>query len=151
MTNEQEHLTFVYGWTSFALVVLICVWILKRSLLSLFYRSNYEACGDDQGIPFSNVPSISSYIPEVKSNVFPYALIAVDTNNINEELFEWKDPDKPFSYYDLTRDMRGIIKDRNIDVNSLFSKVQYWAQHQQVVVEQTDAGECREQYQGRLC
>ena len=87
-------------------------------------RRSYEACGDDQGIPFSEVAAISSYIPEVKSNLFSYPLLAVDTEGVDEELYEWKDAEKPYSYYDLTRDARKMLQNR--DVKHLFSTVSHW-------------------------
>mmetsp|Transcript_27370 Transcript_27370/g.65782 ORF Transcript_27370/g.65782 Transcript_27370/m.65782 type:complete len:1071 (-) Transcript_27370:1369-4581(-) len=129
MTKEQELLTSFYGWTSFVLVVAVLLWIIRISIRAIFYRKNYESCGEDQGIPFSDVPSISSYVPEVKSELFSYPLLAVDTDGIDEELYEWKDPDKPYSYYDLTRDARQILNDSKIPddgIKSHFSTVKHW-------------------------
>ena len=132
MTKEQELLTSFYGWTSFVLVVAVLLWIIRISIRAIFYRKNYESCGEDQGIPFSDVPSISSYVPEVKSELFSYPLLAVDTDGIDEELYEWKDPDKPYSYYDLTRDARQILNDSKIPedgIKSHFSTVKHWPQN----------------------
>eukprot|EP00546_Thalassionema_frauenfeldii_P014586 CAMPEP_0178929534 /NCGR_PEP_ID=MMETSP0786-20121207/20660_1 /TAXON_ID=186022 /ORGANISM="Thalassionema frauenfeldii, Strain CCMP 1798" /LENGTH=762 /DNA_ID=CAMNT_0020605815 /DNA_START=863 /DNA_END=3151 /DNA_ORIENTATION=- len=130
MTEEQEHLTTFYGWTSFGLVVLVCIWILRRAIPTLFYRANYEVCGKDQGIPFSSVVSISSYVPQVKSSIFPYPLLAVNTEDVDEELYEWKDPEKPYSYYDITRDASQVLKDHMMpeeEIQSLFSRIKHWS------------------------
>lgn len=130
MTEEQEQVTSVYGWTSFALVVAVCIFILKRSVYNFMYRSRYKACGEDQGIDFSEVATISSYIPQVQSDLFPHPLLAVDTDDVDEELYEWKDPDKPYSYYDVTRDAREVLSGAetlsNKDFNSLFSQIKHW-------------------------
>eukprot|EP00804_Cyclotella_cryptica_P030223 CCRYP_017102-RC/>CCRYP_017102-RC protein AED:0.04 eAED:0.04 QI:2568/1/1/1/0.5/0.4/5/945/205 len=116
MSNEQKLLTSLYGWSSFVLVLCTLLWITSISVRTFIYRANYEACGKDQGIPFSDVAAISSYIPEVRSGIFSYPLLAVDTDHVDEELYEWKDPDKPHSYYDLTRDARQILKDVRSEV-----------------------------------
>ncbi|KAL3776039.1 hypothetical protein HJC23_009665 [Cyclotella cryptica] len=128
MSNEQKLLTSLYGWSSFVLVLCTLLWITSISVRTFIYRANYEACGKDQGIPFSDVAAISSYIPEVRSGIFSYPLLAVDTDHVDEELYEWKDPDKPHSYYDLTRDARQILKDVRSEgeIRSLFSKVKCW-------------------------
>lgn len=128
MTSEQELLTRIYGWSSFVLVAATLLWIISISIRAMLFRSNYEACGNDQDVPFSDVPTISSYIPEVRSHLFSYPLLAVDTDNVDPELYEWKDPDRPYSYYDLSRDARTVLDGiRSEDeVKSLFSSVTHW-------------------------
>eukprot|EP00580_Thalassiosira_gravida_P016537 CAMPEP_0201659950 /NCGR_PEP_ID=MMETSP0494-20130426/2690_1 /ASSEMBLY_ACC=CAM_ASM_000839 /TAXON_ID=420259 /ORGANISM="Thalassiosira gravida, Strain GMp14c1" /LENGTH=774 /DNA_ID=CAMNT_0048137655 /DNA_START=1861 /DNA_END=4185 /DNA_ORIENTATION=+ len=129
MSKEQELLTTVYGLTSLFLLIGVCLWIIKISIHSMIFRSNYETCGKDQGIPFSDVATISSYVPEVKSDVFSYPLLAVDTEDVDDELYEWKDPDKLYSYYDLTRDAREILKETMMPedkIKSLFSTIKHW-------------------------
>lgn len=128
MTNEQELLTRIFGWSSFALVIATLSWILIISVQTMLFRSNYEACGDDQGIPFSEVPVISSYIPEVRSDLFSYPLLAVDTDDVDEELYEWKDAERPYSYYDLSRDAQTVLNGAKSkdEIKTLFSSVTYW-------------------------
>lgn len=128
MTSEQELLTRIYGWSSFVLVVMASLWIISISVRAMLFRSNYVACGDDQDMPFSDVPAISSYIPEVRSDLFSYPLLAVDTDHVNQDLFEWKDPDRPYAYYDLSRDACTVlngVKTRD-EIKSLFSSVAHW-------------------------
>ena len=110
------------------LVIGTLLWIIAISVRRMLFRSNYESCGDDQGIPFSDVPSISSYIPEVRSPLFSYPLLAVDTNHLDEDLYEWKDNDRPYSYYDLSRDACNVLKGTRSEdeIKSLFSSVTYW-------------------------
>jgi len=133
MTEEQEILTMVFGWTSFFLVIGVSLWIMKAAIRTIFFRSNTETCGDDQGIPFSDVAAISSYVPEVKSDLFSYPLLAVDTNDVDEELYEWKDPDKPYSYYDLTQDAMQLLEESMLpedEVKALFSTMNHWPPNQ---------------------
>ena len=100
-----------YGWTSLFLVAGVFLWWIFPSIHAVFYRSRYKSRGEDQGICFSDVATVSSYVPEVKSKLFSYPLLAVNTGHVDEELYEWNDPDKPYSYYDLTRDAREVLKD----------------------------------------
>jgi len=154
MTEEQEHLTSFYGWTSFALLLAVCLWILRRAVQTMIYRSHYAPCGEDQGISFSNVAAISSYVPEVKSDVFPYPLVAVDTDDVDEELYEWKDPEKPYSYYDLTRDANEILKEKLLpekEVKSLFSRIKHWPPNQDEYISGQEV-DLEEQYlESKLC
>ena len=63
MTPEQETVTTVYGWNSVLVILLIILRFIYNwfhAILNLF-RSSYEPTGHDQGINFSDVPSISLY------------------------------------------------------------------------------------------
>ena len=153
MTNDQERLNVIYGWTSLLIAIGACMYVsirfakyIKsrvhnayqvRMFLHVFTNWNnhfyyIQAIGEDQGIAFSQVASISSYIPQVKSDEFPYPLIAFDTlkDGISEDLFEWKDPEKPYLYYDMTKDVKDVFMGTgsSLDVNSkcLFSRVKHW-------------------------
>jgi hypothetical protein len=56
---------------------------------SLLATVRYQAVGDDQNIPFSEVGSRNAYIPEVNSPLFSYPLIACDSDDIDPELYDW--------------------------------------------------------------
>jgi hypothetical protein len=56
-----------------------------------------------------DVPSISTYVPQITSNVFAYPLFACNICNIPEELFDWNNLDHPHSYYNLTRDAGRVV------------------------------------------
>ena len=116
---------------------------MNKSKLIIFAL---QAIGDDQGIAFSQVASISSYIPQVKSDEFAYPLLAFDTSKdaISEDLFEWKDPEKPYLYYDVTKDVKNVFMGAvtSLDVNSsncLFSSVKHWPPQKDV--SKNDEGE----------
>jgi hypothetical protein len=60
--------------------------------------------------------------------LFSYPLLVVDTDDVDEELYEWKDPERPYSYYDLSRDAQTVlngVKSKD-EIKSLFSSVAYW-------------------------
>lgn len=137
MTKDQESLNVIYGWTSLFIVIGACLYIAIRFLKYVKKKNNndsYESIGDDQGIAFSHVASISSYIPQVKSDYFPYPLLAFDTSynsNINEDLYEWKDPEKTYSYYDITKDVKEVFMGTLLSPEKylskcVFSRVKHW-------------------------
>jgi len=131
MTKEQETLTKIYGWTSVAVLFGVVV-IFSSQFVQYFknmFRSTYVASGDDQSINFSDVPSISAYIPQVNSTMFPYPLIAADIDGLDEELFDWNDSDHPFSFYDLTRDTEELLQRYPINKDSskhVFTRIRHW-------------------------
>lgn len=129
MTPDQEDVTTIFGWTSVAIsavVIIKFVWGWVEQAQSLF-TSSYSAVGDDQNIPFSQVTSRSAYIPQVYSPMFPYPLIACDSDAVDEELYDWADPDRPFAFYDLTKDAMKLLKGMVLSHNVGFTKVKYWA------------------------
>ena len=102
-----------------------CSWNCSH-FLNILYT---QASGDDQSINFSDVPSISAYIPQVNSTMFPYPLIAADIDGLDEELFDWNDSDHPFSFYDLTRDTEELLQRYPINKDSskhVFTRIRHW-------------------------
>jgi hypothetical protein len=76
------------------------------------------------------VPSISTYVPQVASNVFPYPLFACNIDGIDEELFDWTDSDRPHSFYDLTKDADEVLRGLDISHKHVFSTLSHWPQKQ---------------------
>lgn len=60
------------------------------------------------------------------SNVYAYPLFACRIEGIPEELFDWKDPDHPFSFYDLTIDAEELIRGMNMEGKTVFSTLSWW-------------------------
>ena len=128
MTSDQEIVTDIYGWSAIGVLLIV--------LLSFFYtwyhgfmglfRGTYEVRGEDQGINFSDVPSINSYVPEVESPVFSYPLLACHIDNIDKDLLEWTDPDRPHSFYDLTRDAEVLLRGTDVSSKVVFSQIAHW-------------------------
>jgi hypothetical protein len=123
MTEDQESVVNVYGWTSLVVagsVILFFFSILLRAIARAF-SVGYKPVGEDQGIAFSTVPSISAYVPQVSSPMYSYPLLACDTNGVDPDLFDWTDPDRPHSYYDLTMDADELIGDLSVHDKLVFS------------------------------
>jgi hypothetical protein len=128
MTYDQEIITDIFGWSSVGVVVII-LFSFARSWYNSFmhlFRGSYEACGDDMGINFSDVPSISSYIPEVQSPVISYPLLACHIDRIDTELLEWTDPDRPHTFYDLTKDAYVLLRGTDVSSKVVFSQIAHW-------------------------
>jgi len=130
MTEDQIISTTYFGWSAFAIVI----FILGRFLYLWYsgwkqlYISNYEPVGETQGIAWSEVDSRSAYIPQVGSPVFAYPLVACKTDGMDEELFDFKDPDRTYRYYDLTVDAEKLLS-ANSEIaknNKGFSIVKSW-------------------------
>ena len=47
---------------------------------------------------------------QVASDVFSYPLLACNSEAIDSSLYDWTDPDRPFSYYDLTIDAKELLE-----------------------------------------
>jgi len=128
MTPEQETVSNIYGITSLVvlgLVVLSFFWSIFQGFMGLF-KSSYSPCGAEQGINFSDVPSISSYVPQVESQVFSYPLLACSVDKIDVELLEWTDPDRPHSFYDLTKDAEFLLRGTDVSSIQVFSQIYHY-------------------------
>jgi hypothetical protein len=128
MTDDQEIVTNIYGWSSIGvagIVLISFVWGWYKGLRSLF-RGAYMAVGDDQTISFSGVPSIHGYIPQVESPVFSFPLLACNIDGIDKGLLDWTDPDRPHSFYDLTKDADVLLRGTDVSSKVVFSQVRHW-------------------------
>jgi len=133
MTDDQITMTTIFGWTSIAIlavVVLKFCWGWWSSIQAL-YESTYEPVGDDQNIPFSSVESRSAYIPQVVSPQFSYPLLACSSDSIDEELYDWVDPARKFSWYDLTKDASKLLEGIPHQNGAGFSIVKHWPPEEQ--------------------
>jgi len=131
MTSDQELVTQILGWTSVGVLVLISLrfaWFAKKYFVS-FFRSSYKPRGEDRGINFSSVKDISCYIPQASCDEFSFPLIAARVDDVDTGLFEWKDPDRSYEYYNITLDARKIMfgedKNKELPLN-VFSKVYHY-------------------------
>jgi len=128
MSPEQQDLSRLFGWTS---VGFICLVVLKF-LWGIFgrikreYVTDYDPCGEDQGIDWHDVDAISGYVPQVKSHLFSYPLVVCDCDLIGDRLFDWADPDHDYGYYDLTKDAEYILSGGTSLAKDAFDRVAYW-------------------------
>jgi len=112
MTVDQETVVTIYGWTSVGVMGIVCMSFLWAILLSVrsIFKGTYTPNGEDQAIGFSDVRSMSAFVPQVASDVFSYPLLACNSEAIDSSLYDWTDPDRPFSYYDLTIDAKELLE-----------------------------------------
>ena len=128
MTEDQETLTDIYGWTVVGVMsytLLGFIWGWWSAFMNLFYGS-YKSRGDDQNINFSDLDSASVYVPQVASPVYAYPLLACNIDGIDPELLDWTDPDRPYSFYDLTKDAEVLLKGMDVSGNVTFSQIAHW-------------------------
>lgn len=128
MTVEQEQLTGIYGWVSVGVVGLIGLFFLYRMLLSVkhLFDTSHKSTGNIRGRSFSQVKAISTYVPQVHSNLFTHPLLAVNIDRIDESTFDWSDPERSHSYYDLTRDAEQLMKDDEDMCHRSFGQIRHW-------------------------
>ena len=86
----------------------------------------HQPDGDIQGESFSQVETISSYIPQVASDHFTHPLLAVNIDYVDESIFDWSDPERSHSYYDLTRDAEQLLKGSEDVCHRAFSQIRHW-------------------------
>lgn len=129
MTEEQKQLTRIYGWVSVGVLGLICLNFLYygviKSIKNIFSAS-YKPDGQVQGQSFSEVDPISSFVPQVVSDHFTHPLLAVNIDHVDESIFDWKDPVRSHSYYDMTRDAEQLMKGNEDMCQSAFSQIRHW-------------------------
>jgi hypothetical protein len=116
MDDDQQRLAILFGWTSFAVIVLTggkFLFSLMGWIRGQFFNVNdvsissanlvakqketfdshkirvLQAPEDEQGIGFHDVRNIAGYIPQVRSGIFSYPLIACKCDTFGETLFDW--------------------------------------------------------------
>merc|ERR1711957_214048 len=108
------------GFLAGLLVVFVMMCMRRRCQLK------YRARGEDMGVNFSDVSTISSYIPQINSPMFAQPLVACSVTNLDKNLFDWSDPDRSYVYYDLTKDAEYLLQGLDIMESISFSQVSYW-------------------------
>jgi hypothetical protein len=54
-------------------------------------------------------------------------IIACDSSKIDEELYDWQDLDRGFSFYDLFLDAKKLLAGMEVSENVGFTQVRHWA------------------------
>jgi len=132
MTKDQELITDIFGYTSILVIGLVLLQLSVYAFKSFFdaFKGITRFHGQHFDIKFSEVRSRCAYIPQVTSTRFPHPLLATDIHDIDDELFEWSDPDKPHEFYSLHKDAIEILYGNNQDGQQLpdtcLSKVYHW-------------------------
>jgi len=155
MSDDQENISLVYGWTSVGLIVAFAVIAFGGALMKFIkslFKSVYSPVGQDQKIDFSSIRDIDGYIPQVRVGSYSYPLIACDIDDIDLTLIGWTDPGTSYDEYNVTFDVNhksisrktkiegstrkyGKLRnhkdfresaDYDEDVNPIFSVVKQW-------------------------
>jgi len=90
------------------------------------FSASYKPDGQVQGQSFSEVDPISSYVPQVVSDHFTHPLLVVNIDHVDESIFDWKDPVRSHSYYDMTRDAEQLMKGNEDMCQQAFSQIRHW-------------------------
>lgn len=130
MTSPQEQIVGIYGIVSVAVLGLVGAVFAYRifRLFQKLFSASYKPAGSDQGTHFSEVGTISSYIPQIKSEQFTYPLLAVNVDYVGQSIFDWSDPARSHSYYDLTRDADQLLKggENEETCYRAFGQIRHW-------------------------
>lgn len=129
MSPDQLITTTYFGWSAFAIVILVGLkyLFLWYQIYQSMSHTKYVPSGEINGKGYSEVEFISGYIPRVTSPMFSYPLIACNTAKIDDEYFEFTDPDRAYTYYDLTRDAKKLLASLDIGDPPGFTIVKSWA------------------------
>ena len=96
MDEEQEQISMIYGWTSFALVIGFLVITFGESMVNLFismFKGVYKEVGQDQ---------------QIRSG--PHFLLTCDIDDVDQSLIGWNEPDKSYDEYNLIFDQPYNLK-----------------------------------------
>ena len=135
MTSEQERLVNIYGVSSVLVVICVLTFFCYAAYnrIRKYFVGKYEPVGDDQGINYSDVKSISAYVPQVNSTVYSYPLLACDVKNVDPKVLGWTDPDRYHTYYDLTQDAKELLSTSNHSLldKEVFSRLAHYPPSQE--------------------
>lgn len=124
MTDSQEQLSRIYGWTCVVLLILYIVVVLGqrtlRAVISLV-SGVYEPRGCNQHKDFSSGIGIETfgYIPQLEVPGFSFPLLICNIDDIDVRLIGWKDPNC----------QNEVDEHRNYDNQNLIFDVPYVALH----------------------
>lgn len=108
MSDSQETLTSVYGWTAVALLVGFLVFFFGSSTINFllsWFRGIYHTSGQNQRIDFSTNLEIFAYVPQVKLKSLPFPLLACNVDNIDKALIGWNDPAHSYDVHNMIFDV----------------------------------------------
>lgn len=128
MGDEGSLFTIdVFAWVGFAFTfsyLILNYGMIFVNYIDSCFRSDYEPSGDDMKIDFSNVKSISTYIPEIRApDHFNFPLIATNFEDVDSKLMDWNDPIKGYSEWDIRDefpdDVRHLLEDKKKPILSI--------------------------------
>lgn len=123
MDQDQENISWLFGWTSIATVGLVGLIFLNRVLFKYFrymFVGHYKPTGNPSDLGFSDVKEIFAYVPQVRVPGLPMPTLICNINNIDRELIGWNDPMNGVNAHNVLYDIREISEKK------LFSEIYHW-------------------------
>jgi len=122
MTDNQKLYSKMFGWTSVAVVCLICAALLKNIFMLYVYpifKSPYKPPTYENNQQFEDVREIAAYVPQVKLPGFEFPFLLCNIEDVKMDHIGWnvpqtiKDDDNPkagYAAYNLSCDMLSIVE-----------------------------------------
>jgi len=144
MSPEQERWSTVLGWTSIAILAIVCLLFFNRIVLTnlraIFFKT-YKPSRKALADKFSEVENIDGYIPQVRIPGHPFPKLLCYVDKIDTSLVGWKDPYRSFDEHNLIFDVPKManavarMRSEGLDTaddsvvhgNQLFSTVKTWS------------------------
>ena len=111
MTDGQEKMLIIIGWTLVAILTWVCFIFFTRIVLSYFqtmFAKTYKPSGQATDLRFSDLPEIYGYVPQVKLFGSNYPALICDISTIDENLIGWSDPRFSYDRHNLIFDVPGV-------------------------------------------
>lgn len=116
MTDDQETIVDIFGWSGFGGVLALLA--MKYGFMAWGYvcscfRGTYENDSKDMRINFSSLDGICAYVPQIRyyaKENFP--LIATNFEDIDPKFMDWEDPDGGYEKWDLRSEIPEDLKRR---------------------------------------
>lgn len=149
MTKDQKDIVDVYSSFSVIMFVVVVLWGILYKIyagIQQFYYGNVESVGDASSIPFTAVPNLEGYCPNVQRSALYSPLLCADTENIPIRYLPIRkfqnsavDP-RDFSLYNFDEFPKDIVN-RKEKLDSLFGKIKcYKASASSTLTLRSDGG-----------
>ena len=123
MYQDQEKLSFLFGWTSVFILVAVAVIIfgyIFTGCRSFFVGKSYPEVKLG-GKAFSDI-NLPGYIPQVRIDNLPFPLLVSDVSKIDHSLIGWNDPQSQSNNSrNLLLEVPGLLNKKY-----LFSEFRHW-------------------------
>mmetsp|Transcript_26866 Transcript_26866/g.41186 ORF Transcript_26866/g.41186 Transcript_26866/m.41186 type:complete len:253 (+) Transcript_26866:134-892(+) len=123
MTDDQERITDIWGWTSVAVMVSFIMGVFGQSVWIGFrniFQGIYKPEGREQHIDFGGVEEIFGYVPQIPVGGFPFPLLACDIDDVDQNLVGWNDRQNSYDIHNLIFDVpyAGMRRTKRIEENT---------------------------------
>jgi len=129
MTTDQENAARLLGWTSVAILGIVCIEFLRKLYMETvhkFFCSTYKPMGEASDERFMDSMDHCVYIPLVRSTDFLYPLLACDISQLDDGFLDWSDPNDvyPYDKHNVVYDIPLVLAKQKI-----FSTIKVWRQN----------------------